>query len=592
MGCVFGYTKGNQWIWNFEQNGGSSMEHKPLPVGVDNFELLITRGYYFIDKTWFMKELLDKKGSVNLFTRPRRFGKTLNMSMLQYFFEDMRTDDGEKKDNAYLFENMKIMDAGEKYLAHIGKYPVINLTLKDAKQPNFELAYAAIKRQIADEYFRHKYILQAECLSEKKEEYLNIMMCTANRGAYNNSIKLLSQCLEKYYGKKVIILIDEYDVPLENAFTENFYNEMICFIRSLFESSLKTNSSLEFAVITGCLRISKESIFTGLNNLKVISILDEKYAEYFGFTPEEVQELCDYYGLSHRYNTIQEWYNGYIFGDMNVYNPWSVIQFIDDLTENENWYPRSYWANTSSNAVVRRLLDMADDSVKSEIENLIDGGTIEKPIHEDITYGEVYENMGNLWNFMFFTGYFKKVKERVDEQTKKRYLTLEIPNEEVKYIFREKIMAWFDQKMKARDLTRLYTAFVNKDTQTLEEELTDILYETISSFDESENHYHGLVAGLLSGMKGYRTKSNRETGKGRCDLFVKPVSRRKEAFIVEFKKAKKIKELEAKAQEALQQIDDNRYALELADDGYDIASSYGISFCGKDCCVMHRERSE
>lgn len=564
------------------------MELKPLPVGVDNFEHLVTRGYYFIDKTWFMKELLDKKGSVNLFTRPRRFGKTLNMSMLQYFFEDMRMGDGSKKDNAYLFQNMKIMEAGKDYLAHMGSYPVINLTLKDAKQPDFELAYEAIKWQISDEYARHQYILQDERLSAEKDQYMNIRMRSADRGAYNNSIKFLSQCLEIYYGKKAIILIDEYDVPLENAFSQNFYSEMVSFIRSLFESAFKTNSSLEFAVVTGCLRISKESIFTGLNNLKVISILNEKYAEYFGFTPEEVQSLCDYYGLSDKYETVQEWYNGYIFGNTNVYNPWSVIQFIDDLRENKDWFPRSYWANTSSNIVVRRLIDMADDSVKSELENLIDGGTIEKTIHEDITYDEVYENMDNLWNFMYFTGYFKKIGERMGEDDT-RYLTLAIPNREVRYIFREKIMAWFNQKMKERDLTRLHTAFVNKDTQTLQEELTDILYETISAFDESENYYHGLVAGLLSGMKGYRTKSNRESGKGRCDLFVKPVSRRKEAFIVEFKATKKIKELEKKAEEALQQIDDKKYALELEDDGYDIASSYGISFCGKDCCVMVRE---
>ena len=567
------------------------MDYKPVPVGVDNFEHLITRGYYFIDKTWFIKELLDKKAKVNLFTRPRRFGKTLNMSMLQYFFEDMRTDDGTKKDNTYLFENMKIMEAGEEYLAHMGNYPVINLTLKDAKQPDFALAYEALKWQIADEYARHQYILQDERLSAERDTYMEIRMRKADRGAYNNSIKFLSQCLEKYYRKKVIILIDEYDVPLENAFAEKFYKEMIGFIRTLFESALKTNSSLEFAVITGCLRISKESIFTGLNNLKVISILDDKYAEYFGFTQEEVRKLCNDYGLSHKYDIIRDWYNGYIFGSANVYNPWSVIQFIDDLTENENWYPRSYWANTSSNNVVRRLIELADDSVKSELENLIDGGTIEKPIHEDITYSEVYENMENLWNFMFFTGYFKKVSERVDERTKKRYLTMEIPNEEVKYIFREKIMAWFERKMKERDLTRLHTAFVNKDTQTLEDELTDILYETISSFDESENYYHGLVAGLLSGMKGYRTKSNRESGKGRCDLFVKPVSRRKEAFIVEFKTTRKIKELEAKAQEALQQIEDKKYVLELEDDGYERSGNYGISFCGKDCCVMYQERA-
>lgn len=573
---------------DLEQNGGLGMEHKPLPVGVDNFEHLITREYYFIDKTWFIKELLDKKGSVRLFTRPRRFGKTLNMSMLQYFFEDMRTDSGERKDHAYLFENLQIMEAGEEYLAHMGSYPVISLTLKDAKQPDFELAYEAVKWQIADEYARHQYILQDARLSAEKDQYMDIRMRKADRSAYNNSIKFLSQCLELYYGKKAIILIDEYDVPLENAFTQNFYNEMAGFIRSLFESAFKTNRSLEFAVITGCLRISKESIFTGLNNLKVLSILDDKYSEYFGFTQKEVRKLCNDFGMPHKYDIIQEWYNGYVFGDTNVYNPWSVVPFLDDLIENENRYPRSYWANTSSNTVVRRLIDMADDNVKSELENLIDGGTVEKPVHDDITYGEVYESMDNLWNFMFFTGYFKKVDERMGEDDT-QYLMLAIPNWEVRYIFREKIMAWFHEKMKKRDLNRLHTSFVNKDAQTLQEELTDILYETISSFDESENYYHGLVAGLLSGMKGYRTKSNRETGKGRYDLFVKPISRRKEAFIVEFKTTKKMKELEKKAEEALQQIHDKRYAMELKDDGYDIAGSYGISFCGKDCCVLFRE---
>lgn len=567
------------------------MNHKPLPVGVDNFEHLITRGYYFIDKTWFMKELLDKKGSVNLFTRPRRFGKTLNMSMLQYFFEDMRTDSGEKKDNTYLFENMRIMKEGEEYLAHMGRYPVISLTLKDAKQPDFELAYEAVKWQVADEYARHQYILQDARLSAEKDQYMDIRMRRADRSAYNNSIKFLSQCLETYYRKKAVILIDEYDVPLENAFTQNFYNEMVNFIRSLFESAFKTNSSLEFAVITGCLQISKESIFTGLNNLEVISILDWNYDEYFGFTEEEVHRLCRDCGLEQKYDLIKEWYNGYLFGKTNVYNPWSVIRYVKALISHEDEFPHSYWANTSSNTVVRKLIDMADDSVKSELEHLINGGTVEKPVHEDITYDEVYENMDNLWNFMFFTGYFKKVDERIGEDDM-RYLTLMIPNREVRYIFREKIMAWFNEKMKVRDLTRLHNAFINKDTQTLQEELTDILYETISSFDESENYYHGLVDGLLSGMKGYRTKSNRETGKGRCDLFVKPISRRKEAFIVEFKATKKIRELEKRAEEALQQIDDKKYVLELEDDGYDLSGNYGISFCGKDCCVMFRGKGQ
>ncbi len=422
---------------------------------------------------------------------------------------------------------------------------------------------------------------------EEKEEYLNIMRRKADRGSYNQSITFLSRCLEKYYERKVIILIDEYDVALENAFTEKFYNEMIGFIRTLFESSLKTNTSLEFAVITGCLRVSKESIFTGLNNLDIISILDWNYGEHFGFTDKEVQRLCEDFGVENKYDLIKDWYNGYVFGNANVYNPWSVIRYVKALKSHEEEIPGSYWANTSSNHIVRSLLEMADDSVKNELESLIDGGTVEKPIHEDITYEEVYESMDNLWNFTFFTGYFRKVKERIGEDDI-RYLTLKIPNREVKYIFRKKIMDWFGQKMKERDLTGLHTAFVNKDTARLEEELTGILYETISSFDESENYYHGLVAGLLSGMKGYRTVSNRETGKGRCDLFVKPLSRRKEAFIVEFKVTKKIKEIEQKAEDALSQIEEKHYALELESDGYDGYSSYGIAFCGKDCCVRVR----
>lgn len=402
------------------------MNHKALPVGIDNFEMLVTRGYYFIDKTMLIKELLDKKGAVNLITRPRRFGKTLNMSMLQYFFEDARNDQGEKQEHSQLFEGLRIMESGEQYLSHMGQYPVISLSLKGGKQPDFELASAMLRRQIANEYKRHIYVLEGNLLKEDRERYYQIMVEKADREAYIDALQFLSQCLERYYGKKAIILIDEYDVPLENAHMCGFYDEMAAFIRSLFESSLKTNSSLEFAVITGCLRISKESIFTGLNNLKIISILDEKYDEHFGFTDEEVQKICDDYQMSQKFETMKEWYNGYLFGNANVYNPWSVIQFMDDLQDNSNCFPKAYWANTSSNSIVRKLIEMADEDTRTEIEALIEGKTIEKPIHEDITYDEVYKKMDNLWNFMFFTGYFRKVSERMDAEDK-RYVELSIP---------------------------------------------------------------------------------------------------------------------------------------------------------------------
>ncbi len=392
--------------------------------------------------------------------------------------------------------------------------------------------------------------------------------------------------------EKTIILIDEYDVPLENAYMCGFYEEMISFIRALFESSLKTNSSLEFAVITDCLRISRESVFTGMNNLKVISILDEKYDVYFGFTDEEVRKMCDDYHLSHKYETFREWYDEYLFEEAHVYNPWSMVQFMDDLQENEDWFPRSYWANTSSNSIVRSLIDRADESVKKEIGQLIDGSEITKPVHEDITYGEIYDTMDDLRNFLFFTGYLRKVREEMDMGERQYYLTMRIPNAEVEYIFRSKIRSWFQERIKQRDMSRLHTAFINKDTETFEEEMNSILLETISSMDEHENYYHGLTAGLLTGIKGYITRSNRETGKGRCDLFVKPVSRRKEAFVVEFKVAKNLKDLDAKAEEALKQIEERQYIRELENEGYGIISRYGIAFCKKECLVKLQEADE
>lgn len=558
---------------------------KALPVGVDNFEKLVTKKYYFVDKTNFIKDLLEIGGDVNLFTRPRRFGKTLNLSMLQYFFEDMRDKDGRKIDNTGLFDGLDILRAGDRYLSHMGQYPVIALSLKAGKRPTFEGVYSQLIWQIRMEYDRHDYLLKGEMKEADREIFSSIIDQTADQEVFCRSIQFLSRCLERYHGKKAIILIDEYDVPLENAYRRGFYEEMVDFIRALFESAFKTNSSLEFAVVTGCLRIARESIFTGMNNLKVTSILDDGYDEYFGFTEEEVKKMCEDFHLPHKYDTFQKWYNGYVFGNTNVYNSWSVIQFMDHLQANENCLPRPYWANTSSNSIVRDLIEQADDSAKGEIESLLSGKTIEKPVHEDITYDEVYKSEDNLWNFLFFTGYFRKVSEQIKGDSKERYLTLQIPNYEVEYIFREKIMAWFQEKIQADDLTRLYTAFVDKDAEVVQEELNRILLETISSLDEQESYYHGLVAGLLSPMKGYRTKSNREAGMGRCDLFVKPVSRRKEAFVVEFKVAKRLKDLDAKADEALRQIEDRKYVSELEDEDYSTVSSYGIAFCGKECLV-------
>ena len=558
------------------------MNFKPLPIGVDNFEELINKNYYYIDKTLLIKDLLDNKGKVNLFTRPRRFGKTLNISMLQYFFEDRN------KDNSYLFDGLKIMEQGPEYTQYLGMYPVINLSLKSAKQPNLNLAISCLKNEIVDEFRRHEYILESPKLKNEKEEYEKIVRKEGGNDLYVTSIKYLCKCLEKYYDKKVIILIDEYDVPLENSYFRGFYTEMIDFIRSLFESALKTNDSLEFAVITGCLRISKESIFTGLNNLNIISILNENYSEYFGFVEEEVKGLLKQYNLEELFDKIKEWYDGYIFGETDVYNPWSLIKYIFDLIPNKKAFPSSYWANTSSNSIVRSLIEKADLTTREEIEKLIAGETIEKPIHEDITYDEIYKTTDNLWNFMFFTGYLKKVDERMDSDDN-ILLTLKIPNKEVKYIFKNKILEWFNEKIKVKDLSVLYNAILEGDTETFELELVTILEETISFYDSYESFYHGFLVGTLMNIDRYIIKSNREMGNGRSDILIRYPNRRGKAVIIEIKVAKEISKLEEKCDEALEQIETKRYDAPLIQDGYKNVIKYGIAFYKKDCMIKIKD---
>ncbi|MHC6204505.1 AAA family ATPase, partial [Breznakiellaceae bacterium SP9] len=366
---------------------------KPLPVGVSFFDTVIEQGYYYVDKTLLIKEMLDKKASVNLFTRPRRFGKTLNMRMLQCFFEDTTETTG--KDAAGLFSGLKVMAVGETYTAYLGQYPVVFLTFKDARQPSYEKAYSVLKDCIMEEFKRHKYLLLNEAINDDKELYERLMNGNATSDEYDRSLKFLSKCLSIHHGKKAIVLLDEYDVPLEAAWSNGFYSEMIDFIRTLLGTALKDNPFLEFAAITGCLRISKESIFTGLNNLDVNSVLDTEYAEWFGFTPEEVDTLLHFYHLESHADMVRDWYNGYLFGNTEVYNPWSLIKIVKALLSDPNTLPQAYWANTSSNSIVRTLIDKADDNAKADLDTLIAGGTIKKAIHEDITYDEVEKNIDN-----------------------------------------------------------------------------------------------------------------------------------------------------------------------------------------------------
>lgn len=559
------------------------MNYRPLPIGISDFAEMIEKEYYYVDKTPMIRDLLQIKSKVTLFTRPRRFGKTLNMSMLKYYFEDDRDRQGNKRDWSHLFKGLKIMDAGESILSHMGQYPVIYLTFKDAKRQDYETSYLGIADVIADEFKRHDFLLDYLKLEEERTMYHEIMTEKAAERDYAKSILFLSKCLETYYGKKAVVIIDEYDVPLENSFTCGFYKEMINFIRALFESGLKDNTSLEFAAITGCLRISKESIFTGLNNLSIVSIRSENFDEYFGFKVNEVEQMCHYYDMDDKYETVKDWYNGYTFGQTDIYNPWSVITYMNDALPNKNWLPMSYWANTSSNSIVKTLIDRADDEDKAKIERLLVGETIEVQIHEDITYNEIYDEGDNLWNFMFFTGYFRKIREWMDDEI--IYAELAIPNKEVKYIFRQKIQKWFRERLKGRDLQSLHNAVLSKDCATMEDELNDIFEETISYMDQNEYYYHGMTAGLLTGIKGYIVLSNREGGKGRSDLLIKPIRRSREAFVVEFKVAKDIDDMDQKADEAIQQIEDKKYDMDLKNDGYKYVSYYGIAFCGKECIV-------
>ena len=468
----------------------------------------------------------------------------------------------------------------------MGQYPVIFMSLKSAKQPRYDMAYKSLVDEIIHEYNRHRYILKGDSITEEyKEKYISILKNKADSIVFAKSVAFLSECLEQYHKQKVIILIDEYDVPLENAYFEGFYDQMVSFIRSLFESALKTNKSLGFTVITGCLRISRESIFTGLNNLKVVSVLDNSYAEYFGFTQEETDKMLSFYGIDNRSEEIKRWYNGYLFGSVEVYNPWSVINYIYDLIYQNTNYPKPYWSNTSSNSIIHELIEKADDITKRELEELVAGGTIEKPVHEDITYEDVHKSQDNLWNFLFFTGYLKAVGKKFKSDT--IYLILKIPNREIRSIYRDKVTEWFDNKIKVNDFQELVTALEDGDCDKISDIITGQLMETISFYDYKEDYYHGFLAGLLKHNKKYFVKSNGESGLGRYDLVLKTQRIRKgKAIIIELKVAGNINGMEKGCTEALGQIEKMHYDSSLLNEGYTDITKYGICFYKKECLAV------
>ena len=560
--------------------------YKPMAIGVEDYREIIRKAYYYIDKTLLVKELLDKGGKVNLFIRPRRFGKTLALSMLKTFFEADVNEKGNLTDSRHYFAGMKILQAGEKYTEQMGKYPVISLSLKSAKQPNYEMAYASLINQISKEYERHRYVLNgAALLPANADRFRRIMERRAEAIDYATALEFLSACLKAYHNRNVIILIDEYDVPLENTYFEGFYEQMMQFIHSLFESALKTNDNLEFAVITGCLRISKESIFTGLNNLKVISVLNNDYAEYFGFIESEVYKMLQDYGMEQKGEEAKEWYDGYLFGRTEVYNPWSIINYVDAVLSDRNAFPKPYWSNTSSNSIVRELVENADAEVKRELEELIAGGTIEKPVHEEITYGDIHSSQDNLWNFLFFTGYLKAEKQRLEQET--IYLTMRIPNAEVLYIYRHTIREWFSQRVKMADFRPFYEAVLTGDSEKMADFISHQLMGSISYYDNAESFYHGYLVGTFSGLEGYELISNKEAGDSRPDIVLSPFTPKQPAIIIEIKVAKKFPQMDALCDDALRQIEEKNYAAELEAEGYQKIIKYGICFCRKTCSVKH-----
>ena len=567
----------------------SNTRKKQIAIGVEDFKEIIDKGTYFVDKTLMIKKLIEGQAKVTLFTRPRRFGKTLNQFMIRRFFEDEITEKGEKVDNGYLFDGLAICECGEEIMKHSQQYPVIFLTLKSAKQPDFEMAYACLIDEICKEFQRHSYVLAGEMPQRNRERFERIQLGKGSRDEYAKALGFLSECLFKYHGKKAIILIDEYDVPLENAYFRGFYDEMIDFIRSLFESALKTNPYLERSVITGCLRISKESIFTGLNNLETDSVLHTRYGDSFGFTQEEVEAMLAYYDLNEQLEEVKKWYDGYLFNNFEIYNPWSILKYVNDRKDHVTQFPLPYWSNTSSNSIVHEMVEDADEDARRDLETLMDSGTIEKIVHEEITYADIHTSQDNLWNFLFFTGYLKKMGERTDAEGD-IHLKMAIPNMEIKKIYRESITEWFDQRIKKKDRSPLVRALEDGDCEAAENFINEQLFDTISYFDYAESYYHGFMAGLLKNAGRYAVYSNRESGNGRPDIVMQTVQIRKgRVILLELKIAGSIAEMEAACDRGLAQIEELHYAEPFITEGYPEVKKYALSFCKKECMVKKAE---
>ena len=563
-----------------------------LPMGIENFREIRTGGFYYVDKTGLIKTLLENPGKVNLFTRPRRFGKTLNMSMLKYFFE--AGSDVMLFDNGTLFEELEISKEKELCEEYMGKFPVISITLKGATGESFEDAKVMLRRIIGKEAMRFRFLLESDRIDDAERSQYEALVSMDKTGAFTmsdellkDSLQTLSQLLQKHYDQDVIMLIDEYDVPLDKAYQSGYYDSMVELVKILFGNAFKTNDSLKFAVLTGCLRVSKESIFTGLNNFKVYTVKDVRYKEYFGFTDAEVRQMLEYYGFSGQYDSVKEWYDGYMFGNLGIYCPWDVINYCGDLRDGSVTEPQNYWVNTSSNDIIRRFLSKADTAARDEIELLINGGHVKKMVHQELTYRDLDSDIDNLWSILFTTGYLTQAGE--DEEG---ISSLVIPNREIRWIYVQQIRKWFkdESRKDTQKLENLRRAFEENNTAAIEKEFAFYLRKTISIRDTNvkkemkENFYHGVLLGLFGNMDGWKVKSNAESGDGYSDISVE-VEDQEIGIVIELKYAENAA-FGSACREALEQIHDNHYEEALADDGMTTIYRYGIACYKKRCRVV------
>ena len=563
-----------------------------LPMGIENFREIRTGGFYYVDKTGLIKTLLENPGKVNLFTRPRRFGKTLNMSMLKYFFE--AGSDVMLFENGTLFEELEISKEKELCEEYMGKFPVISITLKGATGESFEDAKVMLRRIIGKEAMRFRFLLESDRIDDAERSQYKALVSMDKTGAFTmsdellkDSLQTLSQLLQKHYDQDVIMLIDEYDVPLDKAYQSGYYDSMVELVKILFGNAFKTNDSLKFAVLTGCLRISKESIFTGLNNFKVYTVRDVRYKEYFGFTDAEVRQMLEYYGFSGQYDSVKEWYDGYMFGNLGIYCPWDVINYCGDLRDGSVTEPQNYWVNTSSNDIIRRFLSKADAAARDEIELLINGGHVKKMVHQELAYRDLDSDIDNLWSILFTTGYLTQ-----DGEDEEGISSLAIPNREIRWIYVQQIRKWFkdESRKDTQKLENLRRAFEGNDTTAIEKEFAFYLRKTISIRDTNvkkemkENFYHGVLLGLFGNMDGWKVKSNAESGDGYSDISVE-VEDQEIGIVIELKYAENAA-FDSACREALEQIHDNHYEEALADDGMTTIYRYGIACYKKRCRVV------